>query len=390
MRYNSLIKVDADGSNRYYKLSQLNDAVFEVEYGRTGATPMKRKYPMALYDSVLSKKLSEGFSDISKYYEVSYEKSAKYKLIDNQDIRNLVDFLLSCTRKAVEENYNIRSESVSPLMITDAQDIIYKMSQTSDVDVINEYLSSLFVVIPRKMKDVAACFAKEEADIPIILGREQDLLDVMATQVRQKTRPESEKKTILEDYGLNISLVDDPREIESIKKHLSAESKGLFRRAFRVRNVRTDDAFFSYMDAHHLGRADIHYLYHGSKNMNYWGLITEGMKLNPKAPITGKMFGYGLYFANRAKKSINYTSLDGSYWAKGNSKRAYLAVYKVCYGNQLDVHEWKNTYTTYTKSSLHGKDALFAHAGRDLLNDEIIVYDERQCTIQYLIEIGGE
>ena len=29
------------------------------------------------------------------------------------------------------------------------------------------------------------------------------------------------------------------------------------------------------------------------------------------------MFGHGLYFAPRAKKSIGYTSLNGSYWSGG-------------------------------------------------------------------------
>lgn len=39
------------------------------------------------------------------------------------------------------------------------------------------------------------------------------------------------------------------------------------------------------------------------------------------------------------------------------------------------------------KSSIRPHDALFAHAGTSLVNDEIIVYDERQVTLQYLIEL---
>ena len=87
------------------------------------------------------------------------------------------------------------------------------------------------------------------------------------------------------------------------------------------------------MDVYDYSKDHIHYLFHGSRNENIWGLITEGQNLYPKAHITGKMFGYGLYYANRAKKSINYTSLKDSYWANGNSDVGYLAVYKVLYKN---------------------------------------------------------
>lgn len=115
--------------------------------------------------------------------------------------------------------------------------------------------------------------------------------------------------------------------------------------------------------------------------------MSNGLNLNPKAQITGKMFGYGLYFATRAKKSINYTSLNGSYWTNGNSRNGYLAVYKVAYKNPLDVYSHKNEYKAYRKDSIGMHDALFAHKGDMLFNDELIVYDDRQTTIRYIIEL---
>ena len=53
--------------------------------------------------------------------------------------------------------------------------------------------------------------------------------------------------------------------------------------------------------------------------------------------ITGKAFGNGIYFAPRAKKSIGYSSLLGSYWTGGTQHKGYLAVYKVLFKNQKDV-----------------------------------------------------
>ncbi len=132
---------------------------------------------------------------------------------------------------------------------------------------------------------------------------------------------------------------------------------------------------------------DVSFLYHGSRNSNYYGLIANGPLLNPNAPVNGKMFGHGIYFANRAKKSINYTSLHNAVWTSGNSEQAFLAVYKVCFHNPKHVSEWKRKMTRYRKENITPHDAVFAHRGVDLINDEIIIYDEAQCTLQYIIEL---
>ena len=66
------------------------------------------------------------------------------------------------------------------------------------------------------------------------------------------------------------------------------------------------------------------FLWHGSKNENWLNILGTGLKLNPNATITGKMFGKGIYFAPSATKSAGYTSMTGSYWANGRSNRAFM------------------------------------------------------------------
>lgn len=49
-------------------------------------------------------------------------------------------------------------------------------------------------------------------------------------------------------------------------------------------------------------------LFHGSRFSNYVGIISNGMRIAPKeAPCTGYLFGKGVYFANMAGKSADYT-----------------------------------------------------------------------------------
>ena len=72
-----------------------------------------------------------------------------------------------------------------------------------------------------------------------------------------------------------------------------------------------------------------------------------------------------------------------------HAKTGFLAVFKVAYKHPWNIHAWKPSYTElrYKKVKENGYDAVFAHAGKDLLNDEIIVYQDCQSTICYLLEM---
>ena len=48
-------------------------------------------------------------------------------------------------------------------------------------------------------------------------------------------------------------------------------------------------------------------LWHGSRVANYAGILAQGLRIAPpEAPVTGYMFGKGIYFADMVSKSTNY------------------------------------------------------------------------------------
>lgn len=56
-------------------------------------------------------------------------------------------------------------------------------------------------------------------------------------------------------------------------------------------------------------------LWHGSRLTNFVGILSQGLRIAPpEAPVTGYMFGKGVYFADMSSKSANYccTSRDSS------------------------------------------------------------------------------
>ncbi|XP_064402678.1 uncharacterized protein LOC135348405 isoform X3 [Halichondria panicea] len=54
-------------------------------------------------------------------------------------------------------------------------------------------------------------------------------------------------------------------------------------------------------------------LWHGSRKTNFVGILSQGLRIAPpEAPVTGYMFGKGVYFADMVSKSANYCNTSRS------------------------------------------------------------------------------
>lgn len=398
-----LVMVTANNNNKYYRMIPKSDGTFEVEFGRVGANPQKASYPMKDWEKKYREKTKKGYVDQSDLMqdliqEVKSNGEKDYKDIEVESIRKIVEFLQDQANKTIQKNYKVGAGEVTQAMVDKAQDkinVINEKLDKYDVNSFNKALLELFGIIPRKMGNVNDYLAKSTDKFSEIMSHEQDLLDVMKGQVVQITVTSDDEdenstpnQTILEAMGLEFSEVSDD-EIEHIKD-LLGDSKSKFSRAWKVVNKKTQERFDKFVKDE--GITELKELWHGSRNENWWSIINTGLVLRPvNAVITGKMFGIGTYFAPRAKKSIGYTSLRGSYWASGNANKAYMAVMEVAYGKPYDVYSFNSKYYSLNYNKLQeycpGANSLHAHAGSMLQNDEIVIYKEEQCTIKYLVEI---
>lgn len=397
-RYLVMVTASAN-NNKYYKQIPHGDT-WTAEYGRVGSSPQRREYSMRQWDSKYNEKIRKGYVDQSELVEdliqVEKPKKSEYKEIENKVIAEIVERLQSMARKAISDNYTISSNKVTQAMIDEAQDILTSLLTINDLSEFNNTLLRLFTTIPRKMSSVKDYLAKSTNDFSEIIQKEQDLLDVMKGQVVQKQIIDDAaeednsqyENTILEQLGLVFEECDI-NDIATIKA-LLGECSDKFYKAWRVKNLKTQKRYDEFVKENNI--KDTRLLFHGSRNENWWSIINTGLVLKPtNAVITGKMFGYGIYYAPKARKSLGYTSLSGSYWARGNSSSGFMALMDVAYGKPYDVYSFDSKYYDfdYQKLQQNCPDAncLHAHEGTMLRNDEIIVYKEEQCTIHYLIEL---
>lgn len=396
-RYLVMVTAGAN-NNKYYRLIPNGDT-WTAEYGRIGGSSQTRTYSKYQYESKYNEKIRKGYvdqTDLVKDLIVKEDVSQpEYREIENRAIAEIVSRLQQMATQAIKENYTISSDKVTQAMVDEAQVILTNLLTIDKVDDFNAALLNLYTVIPRKMATVKSHMATDPSQFAEIIGKEQDLLDVMKGQVVQKQVVEQtiskepiNDKTILENLGLVFEECTED-DVARIKSNLGS-CANRFHNAWKVTNLRTQERFDRFVEENKI--EDVRLLFHGSRNENWWSIINSGLMLKPTNAIrTGAMFGHGLYYAPKAQKSLGYTSLNGSYWAHGNSKSGFMALMNVAYGKPYDVHSFESKYGNFTYDILQkecpGANCVHAHAGVMLRNDEIIVYKEEQCTIKYLVEL---
>jgi len=386
-----LLMISPDGNhNKYYKMIPTASGSWIAEYGRVGARPQKRGYSASEWAKKYREKIAKGYKDVTTLHATNTDSTSNYAPIKEASVAELIDKLLMTSRQVIKSNYTISSDVVTPQMVQQAQTLLNQLSCISNLTDFNEGLVKLYQTLPRAIVDVQGSLAQLPTDRKKIIQREQRLLDTMRGQVIvPKVTALNSKETILDAVGLKIRPCT-PTETDRIKKHLGKVSY-LFNRAWKVVNKETQGLFNNYIEEKSVKKKLL--LWHGSRTENWWSILQTGLKLRPtNAILTGKMFGYGLYFAPDASKSLGYTSLSGSRWASGVSDTAYMAVINVAYGKPFNVYSWDNKYTRITEQTLQnycaGANSLHAHSSKGMLRaDEIVIYNEAQCTIQYLVEL---
>ena len=428
LRYAKLIHVSVDNgstsnSNKVYIMEELTDGRIKCEYGRVGKSLVTEYKPSSKWDSVLKQKLSKakGYTDVTDLLAepvVDESKPVNNKVdnIKDEIVKKLIDELMSFANKSIQRNYKVTQEAVSEQQVTAAQEIITNISGLIQIGVdikhINDMLLKLYTIIPRRMDNVKNhLFGDISNDVTLtnaqrLIDNEQSALDTMAGQVElikqqreaAKKAAEAEAKgdeeiveevTILDQMGLTVEVETDTETLELVKK-LMGPNANQIRKVFKVRNNKTQAKFDKNLEKAEVKKRRLYW--HGSRNENWFNIMQSGLLIRPSGAVhTGSMFGDGIYFADKAQKSIGYSSLRGSYWAHGGDNKAFLALYDVHLGKQKEIlHHDSSCYKLSQKvMDAEGFNSVFAKGGADLRNNEFIIYRAEQCTISHLIEIGN-
>ena len=396
-------------SNKFYNMYEQGDGTFVAEWGRVEGRSDTKVYPMDKWDKTIKAKTKKGYQDVTDLFaEVVENGDGDNTLADISDraIRQLMDLLQNYANDSIAANYTVSSKAVTQKQVDSAQakldEIVELAKKGKSIAKLDEALLELFHIIPRKMKDVRHhLFGDDEKpnakitagildDIQEAIADEQATLDVMAGQVMineetdEATEDRETTQTLLEMLGLEVTKA--PKDQIDYVKDKMGPNRNQVRNVYMVVNKATQRKF----DAHLDNAKDKHtrHFFHGSRNQNWLNIMSTGLLIRPAGAIhTGSMFGDGIYFADKAQKSIGYTSLSGSYWARGGDSRGFLALFHVHTGKWKKIRRAAPSLNG-PQIAREGYDSVFAEGGADLRNNEYIVYNSNQCTISHLIEIA--
>lgn len=392
-----------------------------------------RYHSMEEWDDTYNKYVRQG-AEVQETEKMTSKKVTKsnlsedgdYAKLDDEEVQEFLDFLRSYQKSVLEEAFTVSVTDVSQKRIDDAEEILKKLVDAVEdienggsgisVPMFNDLRHKLHGKIPRAIPNVRKDDVKKKTEFKDKVVEEIAFFDFFKEQV-ELARSEEEAEvflgqTVLEANQLQMEKLTDADEIERIKCMMGA-NRSQVSRIFKVKNERTEKYFNNYCKKKNLTleNGGVNELFHGSGTENWWSIFSNGLYLKPESlgiSICGKAFGHGIYFANKAQKSIGYTSYCGSYWKGGNDNKAYLAIFKVATGEPYDVYgEGKGVPDNYAQlQAKHpGADCTWAYSkdrcpNSYLQNEEIIVYTDgsvhkegseeskvSQCTIEYLIEI---
>lgn len=405
-RYAYLIWVDVlNNHNKFYEIKENKDGSIDVSYGRVGGRTTNHhysRYEKEFY-SLLHSKTSKGYQDVTSLHtEQNQTKTVNddlnYKKADDKSVQELIEMLAKSSREFMKKHYTVKSAEITQKMIDEAENDLYKLTQVSKnspcaLYIFNKQLNEIFTDIPRKMEKVEHYTAKTTDDFEKIIKRERDMLDnVKGMLVKPKIKDTDTSKTVLEAFGLDIKPVTYKEEDEIIThlgkdyNHRPIEERYI--RAFKVENSETRSNYEQFKKDNDISIKECRLFYHGSKTENWWSIMKTGLSVNPDASVTGKMFGRGIYFASDTRKALNYMDTKSAVWNDGNRNSGFSAIYTVALGKCYKPSS--SLGSSFNKGSLPD-NCLSVYADKNkvgLKNDEYVVYDNKQCTIKYLVEFN--
>jgi poly [ADP-ribose] polymerase len=380
--------ITPDNNNKFYTMSYdgVSDT-FEVERGRVEVTKIQEKpVPISKYDSVLKSKLKKGYKDVTHLVGVAVDKDVAFKKEKDSKVQQFVELMERYRNNLVSSTYT-KASTVTKAQVDEAQATLDKLveKKNSSTDVKNKLLVELYSIIPRKMNKVQN-YLIPSIKLEDILAKEQDNLDAISSSVDTSVLTEHDN-TLLTNIGLKMESVDHStvNEIQYLMSQPTYYSNKPLKNAdvdvYRIVNEREDKVYHKKKEA--LPVKDSKFLIHGTRNSSVLSIFEQGLKIRPAGNFhfAGKVYGNGNYYSETVAKSLNYT---------GNDVDKVLLVYEVLIGNPFVYSGWyRGNSFPLTEAELlkRGFHSTFVKAGNGLLNSEIIVYNEQQQRLAYLIHI---
>ncbi|MCU0492919.1 MAG: WGR domain-containing protein [Chloroflexaceae bacterium] len=387
-----------DGNNNKFYLVETwampdDQLFFRATYGRVGANPQidEKLTSAAWVERKIREKLAKGYVEVTLHRPTVVATAAVPTLTLEPKLQQLVDYIYAEAGDKIASYLAVGVDALSPDQIDRGRKLLtlaqqqhgdwqQQQSQASFqllAGTVQQYYNAVPTQLPARIErqqvveDFCKAFDEQE-------DRLNQLEAAIATLAVQRTNPQVSR---YETLGAELALLPQNATaygeiMDYIERTMVHGYKVQVRDIF---TVQVPDERHDY-EQNKIGTNNKQLLFHGTAGHNVRHIMRTGL-ICPRTPSNGRMFGHGIYFANKATKSTNYCS--------SSTRRAphFLFLAEVAVGRQYVA---KDAMPDQRKAPmLH--DSVWGKAGHTgawagkLQFDEFIIYNNAQQTLKYLV-----
>lgn len=374
-----LIMVTGENNNKFYRMKDLDNGNFQVEYGRVGSSTVTEIYPINRWDSKYKEKIKKGYKDVSDLKVDSVNNDFEFS---STEVEHFYRTFSKYTKDNVSRNYTIAVGAVTKVMLDEAQSVLNELVKLPVTDQFNKYLLELYTVLPRRMNNVRDYLIKgseSQEQLNKLISKEQDVLDSLSSSVVTTVTQSGVK--FEDSLGITIEIETDVVNLQRIKQFIEStnSSRYTIHKVYKVSNKQRTSVFNDWLSTQDNKRVDL--LIHGTRNPNIFSILKSGLLVRPTNAVSfaGSAYGDGVYHSAHCDKSLGYTGYD-------NDKIFFLQ--DVHMGNPYEYNGWyrgNDFRLEYNELKKRGFDSTYVKPGNGLRNSEYIVYKSEQTNTSFLV-----
>ena len=384
-------------SNKYYVVDTWpldgEQVFFRATYGRVGAAPQLDEKVATRHwvERKIQEKLSKGYREVLlRRPDVVVTAPATAAPV-NPKVQELVNLVFAEAGKNIASFLAVDVAALSPEQIGQGRNLLVRAQQQygdwlrrggqSSFEALAQTVESFYNAVPTRL---AARIKRElvVGDFCKALGEQEDRLNRLEAAVATANAQQRNPQVSLYD-----TLGADVAALSQNDRRYGEVCDSIARTVVHGYNVRVRDVFAVTIpderrafEQNRQGRGEVALLFHGTAGQNVCHILRSGL-ICPRVASHGRMFGDGIYFANKCTKSANYCRAS----RPGVPQMLFLA----------DVALGKRYVAPKAMADLQappaGYDSVWGKAGHTgswgsrLQFDEFIVYNRTQQTLRYLV-----
>lgn len=356
-------------NNKFYHVTFFDDGTATVHWGRVGSSGETQNVGHGTAWSRIDGKLRKGYVEIELNTPVMVSGVQSVGAAEDQ----LVDWIFREANERIGQTLAVALDELSPKQIARGRGLITdfaaKQARSYHVQDLGQVLEEYYNTIPTRLPSKLDMLELISSFDPASEETRLDQLEAGLTTTIAVQSGNSQYAAL----GVQLKWLDPSSEDYRTVKEYIAKTAG---NAYRIDGIYTvkipaeRDAFEDNL----IGTNYITSLYHGTRNPNIRHILKSGLRVpNHNQVSNGSRFGRGIYFADKAQRSMNYTA------STGNIPRM-MFIADVALGKQAKL-AGDDQRLTAPPSGYDSVWGVQAHSGMD----EFIIYRAPQQTIRFIV-----